>query len=503
MSGGKVYLIGAGPGEPELLTIKGLRLIESADVIVHDRLIDARLLAMANPNATLLDVGKVPGERGRTQANISELLIREARLGKTVARLKGGDPFVFGRGGEEAEALAEAGIRFEVIPGVTSAVAAPAYAGIPLTHRDYASSFTVVTASVADSKDEGAQDWEALAAMPGTLVMLMGWRALGDAAAELIAAGKPANTPAAVISWGTEPYQKTAVGRLSGIAEVARSRGLSAPATVVIGEVVRLRDRIGWFESLPLLGRRVLITRAKEQSGALSRRLAEMGALPVEAPMIEIRPPEDCTALDAVLAESPKFDWIVFASANAALAVRDRLEANGLDSRALGGVRVASVGGATAGALRSMGIVSDLTPGSATASGLADALKAAGVSGKRALLPRSDIAPRRLPDALRAAGAEVTQVVAYQTTLPDSARGDLAHALNAGVDVATFASSSAVRNLVGMLKSDSDLLNGVKIACIGPTTAATAGRLGLKVDIVSETPTAEALTRAVAAHMTE
>ena len=295
-----------------------------------------------------------------------------------------------------------------------------AYAGIPLTHRDYASSFTVVTASVADSKDEGAQDWETLAAMPGTLVMLMGWRALGDAAAALIAAGKPTDTPAAVISWGTEPYQKTAVGRLSDIAEVARSRGLSAPATVVIGEVVRLRDRIGWFESLPLLGRRVLVTRARAQAGALSRRLAEMGALPVEAPMIEIRPPEDCSALDAALAEAPKFDWIVFASANAALAVRDRLEANGLDSRALGGVRVASIGGATAGALRGMGIVADLTPASTTASGLADALKAAGVSGKRALLPRSDIAPRRLPDALRAAGAEVTQVVAYQNTLPDS-----------------------------------------------------------------------------------
>ena len=208
MNVGKVYLVGAGPGEPELLTVKGLRLLESADVVVHDRLIDERLLAMANPDAALIDVGKVPGERGRTQANISDLLVREARLGKTVVRLKGGDPFVFGRGGEEAETLADAGVPFEVVPGVTSAVAAPAYAGIPLTHRDYASSFTVVSASVADSKGGNGRDWAALARTPGTLAMLMGWRALGDAAAALIAAGKPADTPAAVISWGRNPTRR-------------------------------------------------------------------------------------------------------------------------------------------------------------------------------------------------------------------------------------------------------------------------------------------------------
>ena len=317
MNGGKVYLVGAGPGEPELLTLKGLRLIESADAIVHDRLIDARLLDMANPNATILDVGKLPGERGRTQANINDLLIREARLGKAVVRLKGGDPFVFGRGGEEAEALSDAGIPFEIVPGVTSAVAAPAYAGIPLTHRDYASSFTVVTASAADSKTGDAQDWNALAAAPGTLVMLMGWRALGDAAAALIGAGKPADTPAAVISWGTEPYQKTATARLDNIAELAKSRGLSAPATAVVGEMVNLRERINWFESLPLLGKRVLLTRPREQSAALSRLLSDMGALPVEVPMIEIRPPEDWAALDGALADAGRFDWIAFTSANA------------------------------------------------------------------------------------------------------------------------------------------------------------------------------------------
>ena len=506
MNGGKVYLVGAGPGEPELLTLKGLRLIQSADVIVHDRLVDARLLDMANPSASLVDVGKVPGGRGRTQANINELLVREARRGKAVVRLKGGDPFVFGRGGEEAEALADAGIPFEVAPGVTSAVAAPAYAGIPLTHRDYASSFTVVTASAANSKIGNAQDWDALAAAPGTLVILMGWRALGDAATALIGAGKPADTPAAVISWGTEPYQKTAVGRLDDIAEVAKSRGLSSPATVVVGEVVKLRDRIGWFESLPLLGRRVLVTRASGRARALSRLLSDMGALPVEVPMIEIRPPKDWSALDAALADASRFDWIAFTSANAVAAVRDRLDALDLDSRALGGVRVAAVGGATSDALRNMGIVADLMPETPTAAGLADALAispdGAGVSGKRILLPRSDIAPRRLPDALASAGAEVTQVSAYRTAAPNSAGSDLADALTAGVDVATFASASAVRNLVGLLDGGADSLRGAKIACIGPTTAAAAGRLGLKVDIVSETPTPEALARAVAECLT-
>ena len=503
MNGGKVYLVGAGPGEPELLTLKGLRLLRSADAVVHDRLIDARLLDMANPNATILDVGKLPGERGRTQANINDLLIREARRGKTVVRLKGGDPFVFGRGGEEAEALSDAGIPFEIVPGVTSAVAAPAYAGIPLTHRDYASSFTVVTASAADSKTGDAQDWNALAAAPGTLVMLMGWRALGDAAAALIRAGKPADTPAAVISWGTEPYQKTATARLDNIAELAKSRGLSAPATVVVGEVVKLRERINWFESLPLLGKRVLLTRPREQSAALSRLLSDMGALPVEVPMIEIRPPEDWAPLDSALADAGRFDWIAFTSANAARAARDRLDANGLDSRALAGVRVAAVGKATSRALRDMGIVADLAPETPTSAGLADALIGAGVSGKRVLLPRSDIAPRRLPDALRSAGAEVVQATAYRTAIPDSAGGELADALKTGLDVATFASSSAVRNLVALLDGGADSLRGAQIACIGPTTAATAGRLGLKVDIVSETPAPEALARAVADCFTE
>ena len=290
---------------------------------------------------------------------------------------------------------------------------------------------------------------------------------------------------------------------MDNIAEVAKSQGLSAPAAVVVGEVVRLRDRIGWFESLPLLGRRVLVTRARGQADALSRRFAEMGAMPVEVPMIEIRPAEDCSALDAALLDAQSFDWIVFASANAVRAVLDRLYANGSDSRALGGVRVAAVGGATADALRDMGIIADLTPESATSDGLADALIGAGVSGKRALLPRSDIAPRRLPDALQAAGAEVRQVAAYRTAPPDSAGADLQDALKAGVDVATFASSSAVRNLVGLLDDGADSLDGATIACIGPTTAATAGRLGLKVDIVSETHTAEGLARAVAACMTK
>ena len=240
-NGGTVYLVGAGPGEPELLTVKGQRLLESADIVVHDRLIDDRLLSMASRDAQYVDVGKVPGEVGRKQSEINSLLVSEARQGKRVVRLKGGDPFVFGRGGEEADALSAAGVPFEVVPGVTSAVAAPAYAGIPLTHRNHASSFTVVTGTLSDTSDRYSADWAALAKTPGTLVVLMGWNTLSRIAATLIANGKSAATPSAVVSWGTEPWQKTATGRLDSIADIAKSKGLSAPATVVIGDVVRTK----------------------------------------------------------------------------------------------------------------------------------------------------------------------------------------------------------------------------------------------------------------------
>ena len=499
---GKVSLVGAGPGEPELLTIKGLRLIESADVIVHDRLIDERLLAMAGAKAELVNVGKVPGTVGRRQSDINQLLISEARLSKSVVRLKGGDPYVFGRGGEETEALAAAGVPFEVIPGVSSAVAAPAYAGIPLTHRDHASSFTVVTGSHSETGDGDSPDWAALSRTPGTLVILMGWRSLQDIAATLIENGKSRDTPSAVVSWGSEPWQKTVTGTLESIADVAKSQGLTAPATIVIGEVVGLGERLNWFEKLPLLGRRVLVTRTRNQVVVLSRRLTELGAVPVEIPTIEIRPPDDYTELDQALARISEFEWTVLASANAVRAVRDRLGTVGLDSRALHGTKVAVIGPATARAISELGIVPDLVPTTATSNGLADALSNRVDKGSSVFLPRADIATRELPELLKGLGVKVTEATAYKTVIPEQSRERAVEAIRAGVDVATFTSSSTVRNLLRVLNGRTESLSGVKVACIGPTTASTAGRLGLKVDIVANTPTIDGLTQALVQYFT-
>ena len=500
---GKVSLVGAGPGEPELLTVRGSRLLETADLIVHDRLIDERLLAMAGADAVLVDVGKVPGDSGSRQSDINDLLVDEARQGKRVVRLKGGDPYVFGRGGEEAEVLAAAGIPFEVIPGVTSAVAAPAYAGIPLTHRDYASSFTVVTGSLAGDGEGSSPDWPTLAKTPGTLVILMGWRSLSHIAETLIEHGKPSETPSAVVSWGSEPWQKTVTGTLGSIADTAKSRGMTAPATVVIGEVVRLGQRLNWFESLPLLGRRVLVTRTRNQAGVLSRHLSELGAVPVEIPTVEIRPPEDFSGIDSALACAAGFDWIVFTSANAVSSVHSRLKAAGLDARALQGVRISSIGPATAQAVERIGILSDLVPGTATSKGLAEALSSRIGIGARVLLPRADIATRELPEMLNDLGASVTEVTAYRTVIPDESRKRAEEAIRAGVDVAIFTSSSTVRNLLRLLDDGPESLSGIKVACIGPITASTAGRLRLKVDIVSKSPTISGLARALVQYFEE
>ncbi len=497
MSEGRVYLVGAGPGDPELLTLKGLRLLRDADVVVYDRLIDRRLLDHCGPGAELVDVGKVPGERGRTQSSVSELLVEKAREGKRVVRLKGGDPFVFGRGGEEAEALREAGIRFEVSPGVTSAVAAPAYAGIPLTHRDHASAFTVITGSVAPGRQDMEPDWNVIARMPGTLVILMGWRQLAEIADALIAAGKPKDTPAAVVSWGSTADQKSVSGRLDSIAGAARRAGLVAPAAIVVGEVARLHERLNWFETLPLFGRRIMVTRTRAQAGGLSARLAELGAYPVEIPTIEVRPLEDFSDLDSRLRALADFDWIVFTSANAVRAVCDRLMEIGMDIRALYGLKVAVVGGATASALLSRGVRADLVPEMANSRGLGAALVERGIAGRKILLPRSQIASEELPRILSAGGAVARRVDAYRTALPAGSREMAGEAFGKGVDAVTFASSSSVDNMLKLLDGDASYLSETAVACIGPVTAAAAGRRGLKVDIVAKEATIASLTEAL------
>ena len=499
---GVVSLVGAGPGDPGLITVKGLQRLREADVVAYDRLVDRRLLNEVRENAELIDVGKRAGEGGAGQRSIHTVLIDKAHEGKRVVRLKGGDPFVFGRGGEEAQVLAMAGIPFEVVPGVSSAVAAPAYAGIPLTHRDAASSFTVVSAVEDASKTESALPWDALARTGGTLVVMMGWGALPRVTERLLDAGMPPSMPAAVVRWGTEPYQQTVVGNLGNIVERARAADLGPPVVVVIGRVVSLRQEIVWFENRPLFGKRVLVTRSRTQASMLSRMLCEEGAEAIEVPTIEISPPEDFSDLDEAIRSLGRFRWVVFTSVNGVAAFFDRLNTLGMDARALGGSRVCAIGPVTAKALEQRGVVPDFTPPRHTSKRLVQGLSERGVAGAKVLMPRTDIAPEDAARALEKLGAQVHQPVAYRTLKPagsaEKARELLSHDK---IDIATFTSSSTVQNLVELLEGDPSLLQDALIACIGPVTARKARDLGLKVDVTARRHTVAGLVQALKDHV--
>ncbi len=500
MREGVVYLVGAGPGDPGLLTVKGRRCVETADVVVHDRLVDKRILRHAREQAEVIDVGKVRGQGGSTQPKINSLLVQRAKEGRRVVRLKGGDPFVFGRGGEEADALREAGVAFQVVPGVTSAIAAPAYAGIPLTHRGVASAFTVVTGTEAPGSQSSPIEWEALARRPGTLVLLMAWESLPTIVEALLRHGKQPDTPTALVRWGTEPYQQTVVGTLESIEAKAAAAGLRPPVVAIIGEVVRLRERLRWFDNRPLWGRRVLVTRTRTQAGALSRLLDERGADAIELPTIETRPMDDYGVLDDALADLQGREWVVFTSTNAVGAVFDRLRALGLDSRALHGTRVAAIGPTTASDLEQRGIKPDFVPDRAVSEALAEGLIDQGVQGGRVLLPRADAGREVLARSLREAGAAVDDVPVYRTVAPSGLDDRLDDILDGGIDAATFTSSSTVRNLVRLLDGGLDRLSGVLVACIGPVTAATAREMGLEVGLVAREHTIPGLVDALEQH---
>ena len=500
---GTVFLVGAGPGDPGLITVKGARCLRSADVVLYDRLVDRRLLAMAPPHAELIDVGKVRGDRPDRQDGINALLIEKARAGGRVVRLKGGDPFVFGRGGEEAAALSGAGVTYQVVPGVTSAVAAPAYAGIPLTHRGYASSFTVLTGSEAPGKDESAIAWDKLAGLGGTIVVLMGWERLEEIVGTLVREGLPADTPAALIQWGSESYQRTVVGTLADIVDRARESGIAPPVVVVIGDVVRLRDNLSWFDSRPLFGKRVLVTRSRSQASALAELLSLEGAEAVEAPTIEVRPLEDTAELDDAVRNVSRYRWAVFTSANAVDAVFDRLTALSLDTRALRETRVAAIGEATSARLRDRGVIADLVPRESVSASMAEALSGHVAAGDRLLLPQADIAGDELRAGLSQAGAEVQHVVAYRTVTPEASAELVSGLLEEGMDVVTFTSSSTVRNFVRLLGGDVGRLGDTRVACIGPLTAATAKQLGMDVHVVAEKSTVAGLVDAIKAYYRE
>ena len=471
-----VYLVGSGPGDPGLMSVRALELIAAADVIVYDRLIPPGALDGARPEAELIYAGKEGGGPSMPQSEIDELLVSRGLSGGLVVRLKGGDPFVFGRGGEEAEALRAAGVPFEVVPGVTAGVAAPAYAGIPVTHRGAASAVAFVTGHEDPDKPGGsAVDWDALAAFPGTLVFYMGVRQLESIAAQLVASGRVASQPACVVERGTLPGQRVVVGTLETIAGVAASAGVRAPALVVVGEVVAFGERLDWWSaSRPLAGVSVAVTRARAQASGLAARLRELGASVVEAPAIRIVP------LDGPAPDVSGYDLVCLTSPNGVETLFARLSARGLDARALAGARVAAIGPGTARALASHGVIADVVPERFVAEGLIEALAELPVS--RALVARAASARDVLVDALRDRGAEVDVVALYETVA--SPLGEVELAAVAAADYVTFTSSSTVRFLLESLGGDGagSGLRG-RLVSIGPVTSATLREHGLSPDV--------------------
>ncbi len=497
---GKVYLVGAGPGDPALITVKGRECIRCADVLIYDYLAAPALLAHADPDAEKIYVGKKGGDHTLSQEGINALIIEKAQAGKIVTRLKGGDPFIFGRGGEEAELLAEKGIVFEIVPGVTSAIAAPAYAGIPLTHRDFNATVAFVTGHEDPTKESSLIDWSALATGIGTVVFLMGVRNLQKIVDQLMSHGRAADTPVGVIRWGTRPIQKSVTGTLDNIVARVKESGLRAPAIIVVGSVVALRDRLKWFEDRPLFGRRILITRARQQASTLVQQLSALGADCIEFPTIEVVPPDTWAPMDHAIDKIADYDWLIFTSVNGVDFFFNRLFKKGKDVRALRQIRTAVIGPATARRLRDFGFTSDIIPETYRAESVVDAFKNEKMDSRHVLIPRAEEARPVLPDALRQMGATVDEVTAYRTRRTDDKKSTLLARLEAGqIDLITFTSSSTVRNFVSLLPADrvTALLSSVTTASIGPITSQTAADLGVRIDITATTYTITGLVDAI------
>jgi uroporphyrinogen III methyltransferase/synthase len=499
---GKVYLIGAGPGDPGLFTLRGVSCLREADVIVYDYLANPRLLSYAKPDAELIYVGKKGGDAdAATQVEIDRVLIDKARAGKVVARLKGGDPFIFGRGGEEGEELFQAGIPFEVVPGVTSAIAVPAYAGIPLTHRDYASTVAILTGHEDPSKQTSVIDWERVATGIGTLVFLMGCANLPTIVGKLLEYGRPKDTPAAVMHWGTKPEQETVVGTLEQIVALTQKRGLGPPAVLVVGEVVRLREQLNWFERRPLFGKRILVTRTREQAGRFAELLEGQGAEVVEVPLIEIAPPESWEPVDRAIDRLETYEWVIFTSTNGVEEFFRRLRALRRDARRLGNARICAIGPATAASLERHQIIPDVVPAEFRAEGVIEKLAPYDLQGAKILLPRAEVARDLLPKELEARGATVEVVPVYRTVKSPTAADVLKPLLqDRRIDLVTFTSSSTVTNFVEALAQEDlkAMCDGIRIACIGPITKDTAERAGLTVDIMPQQYTIPTFAEAIA-----
>ncbi len=498
---GLVVLAGAGPAGANLLTAEAATWISRSETVVYDRLVSADVLRLCPADAERIYVGKAPGGARAEQDAINRLLVEKAREGRLVVRLKGGDPLVFGRGGEEAEALSAAGVPFRIVPGVTAGLAAAAYAGVPLTHRRDASAVALVTGHEDADKAGSALDWAALARID-TLVVYMGVAGLAAIAKHLLAAGRAPGTPAVIVERAGSARQRTTSATLATLPAEAAAAGVRPPAVVIIGEVGRLQGRLSWFDRLPLRGRTVVVTRAAGRTDDLAERLAERGAHVICAPAIEIRPPADTSALDAAVRRAGDFDWLLVTSPSGVEAFFARLAAHRLDARALAGVKVAAVGPATADALRRRGISPDLVPHEYTTQALGAALSAlASAQRRRILLARADIAPPALAEALRSAGSDVLEVAAYETRCPAALPEEAADALRAGtVDWITFTSSSTVVNFLALTATLDVDPSPVKRAALGPATAETLAAHGLPATVTADPHTIPALVAAIARH---
>lgn len=499
---GKVYIVGAGPGDIGLLTIKGLKCLQRADVVIYDFHLNAQVLNYISHSAEFIYAGKRGGHHSMTQDEINHILIKKAREGKIVCRLKGGDPFIFGRGGEEAEALSKEGIEFEIVPGVSSAVAAPAYAGIPLTHRLYSSSFAVIPGYENAAKQKSSINWEKLATGVGTIVFLMTVRNIAFVCERLIENGRSPQTPVAVIRWGTRPDQTTIVGNLQNISELIKENDIKPPAVMVVGDVVKLREYLKWYERKPLFGQRILVTR--EHTGGFEL-LEELGAEIIEFPTIEIMPPENWEDADKSIDKIESYNWLIFTSANGIRFFFKRLFEKNKDIRDLKGLKICAIGEKTASEIKKYGIKVELVPEEFNAEGLIKSVqefkgsKVQGLEGIKFLLPRAEIAREVFPEKVRELGGEIDVVTVYRAIKPEVHGKRLKRFLKEGkITIATFTSAATFNNFCAIIDKDlKELLRYVAIAVIGPVTAKAVEKAGLKVDIMPREATIEAMAEEI------
>lgn len=503
---GKVYLVGAGPGDARLITVKGLQCLEKGDVVVYDRLANPSLLRKMKRGAEKIYVGKLPDRHTMKQEEINQLLVDLALTGKTVVRLKGGDPTIFGRVGEEAELLRKHGIPYEIVPGITAAISVPAYAGIPVTHRDMASSLSIITGHESPEKLDKSINWEKVTNATGTLIFMMGVAKIGYISRQLITYGRSPDTPIALVRWGTRAEQETLTGTLEDIERKVHEANFQPPAVIVVGDVVMQREHLKWAESLPLFGKRILVTRARSQASELAAQIEDLGGEPYEFPVIDIQLPQDEKQIahtNMALSRLESYDWVFFTSVNGVEYFFTHLEKLGQDIRSLHRARIAAVGPATKEALRFRGIAAEELPGQFQAEGMFEAYGNEMFAGQQVLLPRGDLGRDFLPEVLREKGLTVTDAVVYENVPANEDDDELLKLIEeGGIHVVTFTSSSTVKNLVAALKGMGladpvQALSGAMIACIGPLTAQTARDVGFNIDIMAEESTINSLVQSL------